>query len=293
MHFIVKDPLAVPSGFATREPSAAITVADPSANISLVYKLTPTVSAYATYNNSKNYSGAIAVGGGFSGLTPNANGQGYYLPRSNFDQLSELYETGLKVSALDNTLFLSTAIFDQTRQAKPQGQPSVVEKFNGGEFEINYQPGKHFYATVGYSLLVGSLGTPIPFQAYSTNQVPNGPPNPNTSTLQTTGKLRVPGAPEHTINALLTYNFNNGFGVSADGVVTSTINNDYQGYLVIPWQFTLDASVHYRWKQWLFKIGGTNVTNEHNWTPAYPTYGLEEIVPDAGAEVFGTVRYTF
>jgi outer membrane receptor protein involved in Fe transport len=294
MHFIVKDPLAVETGFlAKTEPKADISVSDPNANVSLVYKITPSLSAYATYNNSKNYSGAIGVGGGFAGLVSNPNGVGYYLPRSNFDQLSELGEAGLKLSALNNTLFLSSAIFDQTRQAKPQGQPAVTEQFKGGEFEVNYQPDKHLYATFGYSLLVGSEGTPIPFQAYSTNQVPNGPPNPNTSVLQTKGKLRVPGFPEHTFNGLLSYNFDNGFGVSGDVVVTSTMNNDYQGYLVIPWQYTLDADVHYRWKNWLFKIGGTNVTNQHNWTPAYPTYGLEEIVPDAGAEIFGTVRVSF
>ena len=293
MHFIVKDPLAVAAGFAKTEPHADISVSDPNSNISLVYKLTPAVSTYVTYNNSKNYSGAIAVGGGFSGLTSNPNGVGYYLPRSNFDQLSELYEAGLKVATLNNTVFLSSAIFDQTRQAKPQGQPSVTEQFKGGEFEINYQPDKHFYATFGYSLLVGALGTPIPFQAYSTQQVPGGPPNPNTSVLQSTGKLRVPGFPEHTFNGLASYNFGNGFGVSADIVVTSTINNDYQGYLVIPWQKTIDADVHYKWEHWLFKVGVTNLTNDHNWTPAYPTYGLEEIVPDAGAELFATVKFTF
>ena len=292
MHFSVSDPLAVAAGFAKTTPHAEISVTDPNANVSLVYKVSPNVSTYVTYNNSKNYSGAIAVGGGFAGLTPNATGPGYYLPRSNFDQLSELEEVGMKFSTLNNSLFLSSALFDQSRQAKPQGQPSVTEQFKGGEFEVNYQPNKYFYATFGYSLLVGALGTPIPFQGYSTNQVPGGPPNPFASPQQTTGKLRVPGYPEHTFNGLVTYNVGNGFAVSADAVLTSTINNDYQGYLVIPWQYTIDADVSYKWQHWLFKVGGTNITNEHNWTPAYPTYGLEEIVPDAGAEVFFSIKYS-
>ncbi len=76
-------------------------------------------------------------------------------------------------------------------------------------------------------------------------------------------------------------------------MITSPINNDYQGYLVIPWQKTIDASVFYKSKSWDFRLSVTNFTNEHNWTPAYPTYGLEAIVPDPGIEGFATVKYKF
>ena len=292
MHVIVKDPLAVAGGLATTEPSASINVSDPNLNVSLVDKLTPTTSAYVTYNLSKNYTGALANGGGFAGLISNGAG-GYYLSKDNFDQKSELFETGLKSALLNNRLFVSSAIFQQSREQKAQGQPATQELFRGFETEANYQPNKNFYSTLGYSLLVGSLDAPDPFQGYSTNPVPNGPPNPFGPGYQKTGKLRVPGYPMHTFTALFSYALDSGYGISVNAVVTSTINNDYQGYLVIPWQKTIDASVFYKSKDWEARLSVTNLTNEHNWTPAYPTYGLEAIVPDPGIEAFATVKYKF
>ncbi len=292
LHFDVKDPLGIASGFYSYNPKASISVADPNLNGSVVYKITPDASAYVTYNFSENYAGADANGGGFAGLAQNAAGQ-WYLPKDNFNQKSSLYEAGVKVSELNNRLFASVALFQQSRQAKAQGQPSVTEKFNGLEFETNYQPDKHFYATFGYSLLVGSLDTPVPFQAYSTNQIPNGPPNPFASATQTTGKLRVPGYPMHTFNVLASYRLDCGLGLSANAVVTGPINNDYQGYLVIPWQETVDMSASYKMNEWELRLSVTNVFNQHNWTPAYPTYGLESIVPNPGAQFFATVKYKF
>jgi hypothetical protein len=274
----------------------SISVDEVSYNGSLVLKITPTVSAYATYNFSENYTGALANGGGFTGWQTDAFGNVlaiHKLDPGNYNQPSKLYEAGIKDSLLNKTLYASAAIFQQTRQQKAQGQPSVQELFNGFEAEANYQPDKHFYATVGYSLLIGSLDTPIPFQGYSTNQVPNGPPSPNTAVLQSTGKLRVPGYPEHTGTVLFSYLLDNGFGASVNAVLTSSINNDYQGYLVIPFQKTIDGSLFYKTKAWEARISMTNITNEHNWTPAYPTYGLESIVPDPGFELFGTIKYKY
>ena len=71
------------------------------------------------------------------------------------------------------------------------------------------------------------------------------------------------------------------------------MNNDYQGYLVIPWQYSLDASVFYKTKKWEFRLTVTNVTNQHNWEPSDATYALEGIVPLPGVEVFGTVKFKF
>jgi catecholate siderophore receptor len=286
MHVTVADPL-------TPNTKQSLSFTEPNLNGSLVYMISPTVSAYGTYNLSKNYTGALANGGGVTGWKTDSFGNFIdQLSRDNYEQPSQLYEVGLKTSLANNRLFFTSDLFQQTRQQKAQGQPATQEKFRGAEFEANYQPDKHFYATLAYSLLVGSLPAPAPFQAYSTNPVPNGPPSPF-GPKQTTGKLRVPGYPLDTVTALLTYKFDNGFGFSANAVVTSPINNDYQGYLVIPWQKTIDGSVFYSWKTWSFKVGVTNLTNEHNWTPAYPTYGLEAIVPDPGFEFFTTVKYSF
>ncbi len=289
LHVSVKDPLT--PGF-----SDSLSVTEPNLNGSFVYKLTPVVSTYVTYNYSKNYTGALANGGGFAGWSVDAFGGPlpiHKLDPNNYDQPSQLYEVGLKGNLANNRLFLSGAIFQQTREQKTQGLPSTKELFNGFEAEMNYQPNKNFYATLGYSALAGNQDTPIPFQGYPTNQIPNGPPNPFANPQQTTGKILVPGYPMHTFTMLFSYAWDSGYGVSLNAVITSPINNDYQGYLVIPWQKTIDASVFYKSKSWDFRLSVTNFTNEHNWTPAYPTYGLEAIVPDPGIEGFATVKYKF
>ena len=286
MNAAVADPL-------TPNTNASLSFSEPNLNASLVYMVSPQVSAYVTANHSKNYTGALANGGGVTGWQTDASGNYIAkLSRDAYEQPSDLYEAGVKTSYLENRLFFTGDVFEQTRQQKAQGQPATQEKFHGVELESNYQPNKHFYGTLAWALLVGSLPAPAPFQAYSTNQVPGGPPSPYApGAKQSSGLLRVPGYPLDTFTALGSYKFDNGLAVSANAVVTSPINNDYQGYLVIPWQKTIDASVSYTYKQWNFKVAVTNLTNDHNWTPAYPTYGLESIVPDPGTQIFFTVKY--
>jgi hypothetical protein len=285
MHVESKDPFS---------PNAAsVGVGEPNANVSLVYKATPKVSSYLTYNYSENYTGDLADGGGF-GLYTDASGKPT-LPRSLFSEESELVEYGWKFTALNDKLFISSDVFDQSRQYKPQASPVIQYRFYGFEVSANYQPNKNFYATFGYSWVNGSTPAPAPFQAYATQQLPGGPPDPftNPGAFQKTGSLRAPGQPLDTINGLAQYTFDNGFGAEANILVTSPMNNDYQGYLVIPWQYSIDASVFYKTKQWVFKLSAKNLTNQHNWTPSDATYAYEGIVPDAAFEMFGTIKYKF
>ena len=285
----------------TRDPfnkgaSASIEVGEPNVNISLVDKVNPNCSAYLTYNYSENYTGDLADGGGF-GLYADALGNPA-IPRSLFSEQSQLIELGAKFQLEDNKLFISNDIFEQTRQNKPQGSPVIQYTYYGYELSLNYQPNKAFFATLGYSWINGSspvTAATFPFQGYDGNQLPGGPPAPYapTTTLQASGRLRAPGQPLNTFNALASYTFPCGFGIESNILVTSPMNNDYQGYLVIPTQYSLDAEVFYKTKHWEFRISGTNVTNQHNWEPSVATYALEGIVPLPGAEMFGTVKYKF
>jgi outer membrane receptor protein involved in Fe transport len=290
MHVETSDPL-------NPGASAAIEVGEPSLNLSLVDKVSPQFSTYFTYNYSQNYTGDLGDGGGFAIY---ADSQGNpALPRSLFSEQSQLFELGGKFSLDDGKLFISNDIFEQSRQSKPQGSPVIEYIYYGYELSINFQPNKQFFATLGFSWINGSSpAAEFPFQGYDGNQVPGGPPIPldegGTTPQQTTGRLRAPGQPLDTFNALASYTFPNGFGIESNILVTSPMNNDYQGYLVIPTQYTLDAEVFYKFdKHWEFRLSGTNVTNQHNWEPSVATYALEGIVPLPGAEVFATFKYKF
>jgi hypothetical protein len=252
------------------------------------------MSTYLTYNYSQNYTGDLADGGGF-GLYADPSGNPT-IPRSLFSEQSQLFELGAKFQLLNDKLFISNDVFEQTRQSKPQGSPVIQYTFYGYEASLNFQPNKQFFATLGYSWINGSspvTAATFPFQGYDTNQIPGGPPNPFATPEQSSGRLRAPGQPLDTFNALASYTFPCGFGVESNILVTSPMNNDYQGYLVIPTQYSLDAEVFYKAKTWEIKLSGTNITNQHNWEPSVATYALEGIVPLPGAEVFATFKYKF
>ena len=285
MHVQSRDPLNTAA-------SASIEVGEPNLNLSFVYKLTPTVSTYLTYNYSQNYTGDLADGGGF-GLYADGAGQPT-LPRSLFAEVSQLYEYGTKFTLDSDKLFVTADVFIQSRQNKPQGTAVFTQQYYGFVTALNFQPNKQFFATAGFSLINGSLpASADPFQGYSTNQLPGGPPNPSVTPLQATGRLRVPGQPLDTFNGLASYTFSNGIGIESNVLITSKINNDYQGYVVIPVQYTLDAALSYKTKQWEYRLTASNLTNQHNWEPSVATYALEGIVPLPGFELEGTIKYKF
>jgi len=289
-HIGDRDPLEL----TTPGTSASVSFGEPNLNVSLVYKLAPNVSTYGTVNFSENYTGDLADGGGF-GLYTNPNGTAT-LPRSLFSEESDLFEYGLKFSEDGGKLFTTSDIFYQTRQNKPQGSPAIQYQYYGFETSANYQPNRSFFATFGYSWINGSLpASADPFQAYDTNQIPGGPPNPfaNPQDYPTIGRLRAPGQPLDLFNALAEYTFPCGFGVEANTVVTSPMNNDYWGYLVIPWQYELDASIFYTTKGWEVRLTVDNATNQHNWEPSDATYGLEGIVSEPGIQGLVTFKYKF
>jgi len=285
-HLDDKDPL-------TPNTEAKLGFGEGSGNLSLVYKVTPTVSTYATFNLSQNYSGDQADGGGFA-LYSDANGNPT-LPRSFFSEVSELAEYGVKTSTDGGKLFITSDVFYQTRQSKPLYSPVIQYEFYGFEISGNYQPNKNFYATFGYSWINGSLPASAGFQLYPTNQIPGGPPDPFTdpAAYPTTGRLRAPGQPLDVANGLVSYAFDNGLGLEANALVTGPMNADYWGYLKIPTQYEIDASVFYKTKHWEIRATVTNLTNQHNWQPSPAIYALQSINSEAGIEGYVTLTHRF
>ncbi len=272
----VKDPLGP---FYAHD---SITLWDPSYNGSLVFKATPTSSYYVTYNYSQNTSGAVGNGGGITGW----NSAGSALDSQNFHQPSELYEIGSKYAFDHNKVFLSFALYDQTRTAKSTSSTDITKFHSKGfEAEVNYQPNKHVYATLSYSYIDATV-TPG-FQS-------DGGIDPLPGEGFQYGKtMKVSGLPQHSVNGLLSYSFENGFAFSTDAQITSAMNNNYAGTLVIPTQFNIDASVSYHIKKWDYRVSVGNVTNEKNWAPPNAVYGNASILALAGTTVSFNAKYSF
>jgi len=264
----------------TSHPEASISLWLPNYNGSVVYKPTATSSVYATYNYSKNTSGAVGNGGGINGW----NSAGTGMDKQLFQQPSELIEVGTKYALSENKLFLNFAIYDQKRTAKNTSS-LVVSKYHakGFEAEMNYQPSKKLYATLSYSYSNIKSTAPQPQLDGSVGDFYSS----------TNADGRVSGLPQHSINGLISYTFDNGWGVSANTLLTSSINNNFTGTLKIPAQYEIDASVWYHYKQWDYRVSVGNVTDQKNWAPPNVVYGNASIYALAGTTVSLNIKYNF
>lgn len=269
-------------------PEDDMSVTNPNYNASLVFKATANTSAYVTYNYSKNISGAVGNGGGITGWDTNS---GTALDKENFQQPAELWEIGTKYVLLGGKLFANLAYFDQTRTAKTTSSVDIVQyKSRGVEFELNYQPNKHLYATFSYSYLdAHTAGSQFQYGLYGGASELVGD-----EAVSSDPETRTSGLPRSSFNGLISYTFDNGFGVSANTLVTSPINNNVAGTLVIPWQYEIDASISYRMgKQWEYRLSVGNITDERNWAPPNSVYGNGSILALAGTTFSLNAKYNF
>jgi len=279
----VREPLLPPY------KTADISVDIPSYNGSVIYKTTPNSSLYFTYNYSENTSGAVGNGGGITGW----NAAGTALDKENFTQPSTLYELGAKFALMQNKVFLNFAVYNQERTAKSTSSTVISKyKYKGFESELNYQPNKHLYATISYSYIDAQQSAPYQYGLFGGfSELP--PANRAKPTANIGSDVKVSGLPENLFNGLISYTFTNGFGLSANTVVTGQMNNNAAGSLVIPLQYTLDLGASYKFKKWDFRANLLNATNEQNWSPPNAVYGNGSILALPGTQLQITAKYSF
>jgi outer membrane receptor protein involved in Fe transport len=196
-------------------------------NLSLVYSPTSHVSAYLTYNNAQYAlptanDGAIATWG--------------EKPSEQLKQDTLLYEAGLKFDLLDKALFISTAVFAQTK-AVPIGigVANSVAHIKGAEIELNFQPDPHFFGTASYSYLHTTLDYPglfpfYNFPAYAGTFVDGAG---TAAVFKPNQSFEDPGVPKHLFNVLANYKHESGFGVQGNIQVTGPFYVSQPGYLDI------------------------------------------------------------
>jgi outer membrane receptor protein involved in Fe transport len=224
------DPLGGPGLYAGFPQSASTAwYGLRNGNISVVYSPTPHLSTYLTYNNAQYVlptanDGAVAVWG--------------ELPSSQLQQDTTLEELGVKFDLLDKALFISSAIFNQTR-AIPigVGLTNTVAHIKGAEIELNFQPNPYFFATASYSYLHTIIDTPsalIPayyFYNFPAEPGLNVDGAGNFAVYQPGQKLIDPGVPQHLFNVLANYKHPSGVGAQANLQVTGPFDTTQSGYL--------------------------------------------------------------
>ena len=200
-------------------------------------------------------------------------------------------EAGTKYALLKGQLFLNLAYFQQSRTAKTTSSTSIVEyKTKGVEFELNYQPNKHLYSTLSYSYIdAKTAGFQFQYGMFGgTSELTGG------EAITFAPETRTSGVPRSSFNGLISYSLDNGWGFTANTLVTSPINNNVAATIVIPWQFEIDAGVTYKYsKKWDYRLSIGNVTNEKNWAPPNAVYGNGSILALAGTTFSFNAKYSF
>jgi outer membrane receptor protein involved in Fe transport len=272
-------------------------------NVSLVYSPTQQVSAYLTYNNAQYVlptanDGAVATWG--------------EAPSSQLRLDTTLEEAGVKFDLFDRTLFISSAIFNQTR-AQPigVGLSNTVAHIKGAEIELNFQPNPYFFATGSYSYLHTMLDTQSNFYNFPAEPGLNVDGAGTLAVFQTGQRFLDPGVPQHLLNVLANYKHPSGFGAQVNIQVTGPIDTTQAGYLNltatnanaaasglgtlvgpggsvplsvvaangyytparIPWQYTVNAAFFCSFQHYLLNLSIYNLTDQHNLINAFPYFG--------------------
>lgn len=275
-------------------------------NISPVFKVNDNTTLYVTYNYSETYPAD-------TGGRPDVGGFGE-------DQDSELLEVGAKFSLLDNKFFLSTAYVDREFTERNQDMSTDDVFIKAFEIEFNYQPNRNFFATFGYSYLDaertgGFYASPYTIDraaaetgGYYISPIFQGAPSD--------ALVEAPGVPEHLVNALIQYKWENGFGIHAGFIGYGEMNSGYEGFPInvfevlpegglgdgydliantarLPFQHEIDVSLFYEKDDWMYKLALFNITDEENWDVNNSGYGNGSIVSRMPFRMEATVRKRF
>jgi hypothetical protein len=191
------------------------------------------MSTYLTYNKAQ-YVYAEANDGAVGALN--------VAPVTQLRQGTLLEEAGVKFDLLGKALFISIAGFKQEREESTG--PSIYDEsyahITGAEFELNYQPNAHLFATASYSYLHTRLDTPATFY--------NFPAQPGFNIdgagtalgcisgscgFRPNQNFEDPGVPTHLINFLVNYKLDSGLGFQANLQVTGPVQTTQAGYVNI------------------------------------------------------------
>ena len=237
-------------------------------DVSISYKPESWLTAYTTFDF--NQSAQANTAGGYGFYAEGAGGTGSY----QYQYQNFLYEGGVKVDLLDHTLYASWDGYYQTHvQGTALGGASEVRTI-GSEISTTYQPNKNFYITVNESYLSanvidpGSQFTENVYDAFSKNSVGvngTGVGAPN-FTAEPAGHYRESGLPQMLFTGTATYRLDCGAGATLGYVITDPIPTSEAENVWIPWQYELDASVFYNYKNFGAKLALYNITDQANFS---------------------------
>jgi hypothetical protein len=271
----------------------------PTADVSVTYKPESWLTAYTTFDYNRSTAGNSA--GGLNTYTNAYANNGIDSASYQFENF--LYEGGVKVDLLDHTLYGSVDGYYQTHiQGTALGGDSEVRDV-GAEVSTTYQPNKNFYITLNESYLSATVVDPSAqftrnvYDAFTTSSVGvqgTGVGSPN-FIAQPAGHYRESGLPQMLFSGTATYRLDCGFGASLGYVITDPIPTSEEANVWIPWQYQIDATLFYNYKNFGAKLTLFNITDQANFSSGgfVSTSGNDLITIHEPFHMEGTVSYKF
>jgi outer membrane receptor protein involved in Fe transport len=271
----------------------------PSANASLTFKPKETSSIYLNYNTTK--APINSLGGGYT-LSSDPSTNTHSISKSTFKTDSELIELGTKTWWLDKKLWMSTAVFNQTRSLRNRDGSVSGIKTKGAEYELTYQPTPTFYTNVNLSYLDTRFDNSVAYQGTKTvadafdNSRPDiiagtGGGGPNFTAFPAS-RNTVPGIPKILASTTTSYTSSSGFGGYLGLLFNDKYRLDYLNTVHINAQYTLNGGLFYRAASWEVKLDVFNITNQENFTTNFNGYfGGSLVFPEEPLSYLLTLKY--
>lgn len=245
----------------------SITETNVNFSSSLSYRIGQSASAYVAYSRVEavngNTSGAVAWP---RTALDRDRGPNKFSSR-DFNSVSTLKEVGAKFEPIRNRLFLTSALFEQTRLltlSLPAGftDPQDAEGlYRGVELGIRYQPASAVFIGANYSYLDATVQN----STYSTGApvVADNFTNLLSNTTPVLADYRVTNLPKHVLSLFGNYQLSNGIGLRSDASIRDAANVDNAGTITVPGYLSANVGAYYDQPRYRISFDIQNVTNEH------------------------------
>lgn len=265
----------------------------PAAQVSLLFKPTPSSTLYITHDRSY----AINTGGFADVLTWGANNQ---LNPLNFRSLSRLLEVGAKAELIPDRLVASIAGYRQKRDTAPLTDGSIPKlQVHGVDASLRWQASRDVAAGLNYTLLnakytyvsyPAGFFSPWGFVAdnatvFADGNALNQRPAP--------GSAAAPGIPKHSLNGYVDVRFGGGFGSEVSAWWTSKWATSLTQTAWVPNGHNVNLTLYYRKPAWDVALRVLNLTDERNFVNGLTGPTTEFLQPGVPRALQATFAYRF
>ena len=223
---------------------------------------------------------------------------------SAFDT-STLREFGLKGSLLNDTLYFALSRYEQER-TDHSAQSTVTNqasRTNGTEFELRWAAHDRLLLTLAYTDIevvnLNTLAAGGRFSFIGAEDLPNVPAQTwYGATLA--GELLRPGragarragTPKTIVSATATYDFGNGFAVSASASDVAATTAGFSKTVALPAYTLVNVGFVFDTGRWSFSATAKNLTNERYFRANFPNlFGGTIVLPELPRHYAGRIVY--